>query len=452
MQKRSKLIYFHIDELKRDAVVASALRLQLERDGHRLVYGNRALTRWLHITRFFFDVIVVPRPHFLTYYHQQKWLKWDNQFVMLSTENIGIICKDEPTMARALLERDYFEGNESIVQRINAFCVWGRAQANALINCAPELTKKVHVVGHPRYDNLCVTPRTPRIRNRTRVGILLRANSINDYYGRSALDTFCTLFDDHFQYEYFNRTTNSYLVSRRAPASPAENIAVQALDTGVLLKIISRLNDPRYILSIRHHPRESNTAWNKVLKYVDPAIRCDMGLEPMTTWLSNQDVVVGSPTTVFYDASVAGVTPISIEYIDPRRRPLIGELWEDNNRLSPYIEKPKSIEDLVSKIDACEQHISADAYEVLHYETNYPECRQSIRAIADVLDQLNYLTRKSRPKTRAFLVEYIFMFITLMLSLKSKIRSEELTSSSFLLTRNISSEISNLVTPDRSSL
>ena len=121
-------IYFHIDELKRDAVVASALQKKFAKKGHKLVYGNRVSNRLLKYFHSAFDVIIVPRPHILNDNWGDSWMKWDSRFVMLSSESLGIICQDHHVMARALLEKDFFEGKKEYVDRIDAFCLWGTKQ------------------------------------------------------------------------------------------------------------------------------------------------------------------------------------------------------------------------------------------------------------------------------------------------------------------------------------
>ena len=83
-------IYFHIDELKRDAVVASALK-KFDKKGHMLVYRNRVSNRLLKYFHSSFDVIVVPRPHVLYDNWGEDWLSWNLRFVTLSTESLGII-------------------------------------------------------------------------------------------------------------------------------------------------------------------------------------------------------------------------------------------------------------------------------------------------------------------------------------------------------------------------
>jgi hypothetical protein len=128
-----------IDELNRDAVVASALKKKFAEKGHYLVYGNRASNRLLKYFHGAFDVIVFPRPHLIYDNWGEDWLTWKARFVTLSTENVGIICKDHQVMAKTLLEREYFEGDRKYVERIDAFCFWGSKQLQAVKDFAPEV-------------------------------------------------------------------------------------------------------------------------------------------------------------------------------------------------------------------------------------------------------------------------------------------------------------------------
>ena len=193
-------IYFHIDELKRDAVVASALQKKFAKKGHKLVYGNRVSNRLLKYFHSAFDVIIVPRPHVLNDCWGDSWMKWDSRFVMLSSESLGIICKDHHVMARTLLEKDFFEGKKEYVDRIDAFCLWGTKQLQAVKEYAGEIVEKCHVVGHPRHDKNCLSKASVNQSKKKTIGVITRSVVLNDYFGRSALDTFTTLFDDHFQY------------------------------------------------------------------------------------------------------------------------------------------------------------------------------------------------------------------------------------------------------------
>jgi surface carbohydrate biosynthesis protein len=382
-------IYFMIDELSRDAVVASALKKKFAEKGHHLVYGNRASNRLLKYFHGAFDVIVFPRPHLIYDNWGEDWLTWKARFVTLSTENVGIICKDHQVMAKTLLEREYFEGDRKYVDRIDAFCFWGSKQLQAVKDYATEVAHKCHVVGHPRHDSLCIKrPKEERVALRGRkksVGVITRAVALNDYFKRSPMDWYATIFDDHVNYEFRNKITGESLPSKRAAASPANMLVVQAIDVENTLKIISLLLQAGHQVSVRIHPKEDSNVWRYIFK------RCKLNAEisapslPITDWLQDRDYIFGPPSTSFYDGVMMGVTPISICNLDPRRKASTSELWEENNRLMDHVFKPESIEDLLHYIDAGVRNVdSPEILNILADEANFPACSNALNQVVEV--------------------------------------------------------------------
>ena len=379
-------IYFMIDELNRDAVVASALKKKFAEKGHHLVYGNRASNRLLKYFHGAFDVIVFPRPHLIYDNWGDDWLTWKARFVTLSTESLGIICKDRQVMAKTLLDREYFEGKRQYVERIDAFCFWGSKQLQAVKDYAPEVAHKCHVVGHPRHDGLCMKrPQEERVELRgmkKSVGVITRAVALNDYFKRSPLDWYTTLFDDHVNYEFLNKITGEKLLSKRAAVSPANMLVVQAIDVENTLKIINDLLQAGHQVSLRIHPKDDSDTWRDVLR------RCKLNAEisdpalPITDWLQGHDYIFGPPSTSFYDGVMLGVTPISICSLDARRQASIGELWEENNQLMDHVFKPKSIEELLRYINTDTRNFdSLEILGILKEEADFPAC-------ANVLDKV----------------------------------------------------------------
>jgi surface carbohydrate biosynthesis protein len=382
-------IYFMIDELNRDAVVASALKKKFAEKGHHLVYGNRASNRLLKYFHGAFDVIVFPRPHLIYDNWGEDWLTWKARFVTLSTESLGIISKDHQVMAKTLLDREYFEGKRKYVERIDALCFWGDKQLQAVKDYAPEVAHKCHVVGHPRHDGLCVKrPKEERgaLRGTKKsVGVITRAVALNDYFKRSPMDWYATIFDDHVNYEFHNKITGEKLLSKRATVSPANMLVVQAIDVENTLKIINNLLQAGHQVSLRIHPKDDSNIWRDVLR------RCKLNAEisdpalPITDWLQGHDYIFGPPSTSFYDGVMLGVTPISICNLDSRRRESIGELWEENNCLMDHVFKPESIDDLLQYIDAGVRNVdSPEILNILADEANFPACAHALDQVVDV--------------------------------------------------------------------
>lgn len=406
------VIYFHIDELNRDSIVASALRVKLAKNGDILIYGNRLVARLVKIFHVFFDIIIVPRPHFLYDLWGNSYQDWNVKIIMLSTESLGIICKDYKVMARTLLEKGYFENDKSVVNRIDAFCIWGTRQFEAINKYAQEQISKFHVVGHPRHDKLCVEFQiNKQFNTKKRIGIVTRSVSINDYQGRSTLDSFSTLLDNHFQYEYFNKQTGDNLKSTRPGAYPAETVAVTALDTAALIKIISRLNENDHEIHLRPHPKEDLSVWYKIFSSNNIKLTISDPFEPITHWLKRVDFLIGPPSTSFYDAIMLGVSPISINLIDTRRNVFIGELWEDNNRLMSSITQPTSIEELLALINKNEiSKPCPEALKVINEEASFPNCQSSLDKVVNVCNSLPIKEYKNSKFIFIFLFSrYIFL-------------------------------------------
>lgn len=445
-------IYFHIDEFNRDAIVASALKKRLVDTDHRIIYGNRLSNRVLKYFHRAFDIIVLPRPHFLYDNWGDDWLEWNCKFVMLSTENLGIICKDHRVMARTLLEKDYFEGDKKYTHRIDAFCVWGKKQRNAICEYAPELIHKFHVVGHPRHDSSCfVSLKENSQKNKIVIGITPRAVGLNDYFGRSALDSFSTMLDSHFQYEYQNLKTGEEYKSTRVAAYPAENTAVQAIDVGLILEIVKEIecNSLEVEIQIRPHPKENLNVWQNLLSKGGLKAKLVSSREPITHWLNSIDYLVGPPSTTFYDAIMRGTTPISIEAIDKRRKLFISDLWEDNNRLMPYIYKPSSIPELVAYIKKRKKLIFDDSIaKVLKEEANFPDCESSLKKFCDVLVSFTIPNRFGVTKHINLLGFFLArIFFNNLWLLRSLLINRRPNSTMFVVNRKASSLIDKMTQP-----
>ncbi|MDA9069031.1 hypothetical protein N9K42_05305 [Gammaproteobacteria bacterium] len=436
-------IYFHIDELKRDSIVASGLKKKFKALGHNLVYGNRVIGPLLKIFHGAFDVIVLPRPHFIADILGRESLDWNQKVVILSTESLGIICKDHEVMARTLLEDSFFNDDPSYVNKISAFCLWGERQKKAIDTYAPEISKKCHIIGHPRHDDCALRNSSRASKKLKNIGIVTRANGLNDYYGRMAIESFEVLFDDHFQFEYINQKSGRKLKSTRPSAYPRNNLIVQSYDTQNLLKIMKALNQQDCKISVRCHPKENLTVWEELFKKCEIEVKISDSMAPITHWLEDIDVVIGPPSTTFYDAAIELTPCISIANIDQSRSQYIGELWEEKNELMKDIIAPDSIEEIITQaLVADELVLSESIQKTLKSEADFPECRQSLDKFVDICIEIATPV-KPRPVLVALYKITSSIYFTLW-AIKNLIISREANSSRFTLSRSTISFIDSL--------
>lgn len=189
------IVYFFIDELNRDSITAKKLKERLNKRKHHIFYGSRTTINFLKYFHSFFDVIVIPRPSFLIQHFGDAWLKWKTKIVTLSTESIGIRAENPYYWATVALEKEYMEGNKKYANKIDLFALWGTKQLKALEKYAPQLKKKFLLIGHPRYDSVNFE-NYKKVSKKKIIGVITRANIINDYYERSIIDFFSIDLDE----------------------------------------------------------------------------------------------------------------------------------------------------------------------------------------------------------------------------------------------------------------
>lgn len=439
-------IYFHIDELKRDAIVASALKKKFRALGHNIVYGNRITGPILKLFHNAFDIIVFPRPHFIHDMLGDDSLNWDQEIVMLSSESLGIICKDYEVMARTLLEDNYFNDDTKYIDKIAAFCLWGARQKKAIEMFAPDVLKKCSIVGHPRHDGSSLKNSQKKQTKTRNIGFVTRANGLNDYYGRMAIEGFEVLFDDHFQYEYINKKTGKKLKSNRNVAQPRNNLIVQSYDTENMLKIMKAFDGKDCKLFVRCHPKENLDVWRYLFKKCSIDIEVSDSFIPITHWLEGIDVVIGPPSTTFYDAAIEETRCISIINLDKNRLNYIGELWEENNELMKDISAPQTIQEILDDAMMDKDFtLTASLKETLMREADYPECRNSLDKFVNICIDINM--HKSFKKTRninLFLYKTVSFIYQKMWSVKSFIIQRDENSSMYTFKKSTLNFIDNL--------
>ena len=445
-----KFIYFHIDELNRDAVTASVVRDEAKKRGWNVIYGNRASSKLLKYFESVFDVVVLPKPTFLKQifgYNNIPALK--SKYIMLYTENIGIIANNNyPKMLlKGALDEEFMSGNQACVEKVSAFCFWGSQVQELVKKSYLDLAHKCYIVGHPRHDTRALVG---TVNTRNTVGVISRYCLLNDYCDRNPI---LNIFDRYMKttlYEYNNAKAGDFLLWERRGERPEDDLYLEAIDVKSTVQIISRLNQAGYKVSFKVHPRENFLTWSKVFSLHGLNVESVCSQVPFTHWAASQICVIGSPSTTFYDCLMVGVTPVSIANLVPRRNEFVSRLYEENNKLSPHIESPTSIDDILSLVRKSEDNfeISPATIDVLKLEANYPHCRDSGVRVGDVI-QICLLSARTRTlKMTLGVYLYIllsFVLITAVQLYRAIITRSVSHSANFLLTNSVVEKINKLV-------
>ncbi|MBU6176798.1 MAG: hypothetical protein KGO80_03450 [Bacteroidetes bacterium] len=346
MQKDMMTLYFHIDELGRDAIVASALNRIGKEHGVTVVYGNRKMTRLIkHIN--FFDAIILPSIlHFKQYFPRLDQIP-SNVFI-LPTEAVG-----QATQTLGRINAKYF-GNDQIKDEpwhraVKGFLLWGSDHLLSFKNQHDSYLQKCSVVGHPRLSSYCIAPHKRNSSNDGKIciGFVSRFGEINTFDGRSNFDF---MYGGMRYFDYFHPKFDN---------SPdhldVEDILyTELIDFRIFLTIIDMLNPDRFEFFVRPHPRENAFQWESFLEKHGINAQVSDRFLPFTSWLSKVDIIVSPPSTSFYDILSQGRTVICIDKIITKRAEHIFAESDDRNVILDYIYRPTSFKEVVDVIESFE--------------------------------------------------------------------------------------------------
>lgn len=336
------LVYFHIDELARDAVVAAALKAELKKRGGKLIYGNRFTTDYVLRRMNIFDAVILPSLlHFYGAFSDADALP-SNVFI-LQTEAIG-----QATGTLKRLNGKYF-GDEPVKydpwhKAVRGYLLWGAAHLNSFHEYHPEYLSKCKVVGHPRLSHQCKGNPVKRKDKRPVIGFVSRFNLLSPFDGRTP----------------FESTVSSMRFGKRAmpiyEGSPDKDVEdmfyTEVMDFRVMLQIMLTLDPRRYRIAVRPHPRENRLGWQRLAHKLGLNITVSDWDKPFAHWLGEIDHVVTPPSTSLYDIFFHGRRPIVIDRVVSRRADHILAQSDDRNQILEGICRPNSVEEVMRLLES----------------------------------------------------------------------------------------------------
>ena len=395
------LVYYHIDELSRDAIVASALREELKKVGGKLIYGNRATTRRLRHFNIF-DVVILPGiDYYMNAYPDPNHLP-DN-IVILPTEAVG-----EAT-PRLRINVKYFGNDHEACapwhKTIAMYLLWGFTHLKSFQNYYPAYLDKCKVVGHPRLADACVAPARSKSNSKVVIGFATRFSMLNPFDQRP-----------FFSVIYDGMKAKGKLVPlffENSENHDVEDIVyTEAVDTRVFFSLMRALDPEKYSLSIRVHPRENKERWLDFIRKYDLNAVVSKWDDPFSVWSRSVDIVVSPPSTSFYDLLYCGMNPICIRDVVPLKEKHILTESDDNNQILSHIYRPKSVDEIVETIHSGKvPDLSKGAEEILEGQAGISIAKNSISNIATAICSLPKNRRSAVVRSRRLLPFVIFAVV-----------------------------------------
>jgi surface carbohydrate biosynthesis protein len=456
------IIYFHIDELNRDSIVASALKSICTSNGWTLVYGNRRTKKLLCALEVHFDFIILPKPHFIkALFSDKQVLLMKRKIIILYTENIGIIAdvRYPKVLLTGALNSEFMSGDTKYVEKVAAFCFWGRQVKELVVDHFPNLGSICHVVGHPRHNNIALKNKLNQKQiSEKSIGIVTRFNILNDYQNVNPAFYIKNIQKSKQTYEFMNLATNEFLKYERRGSDAPGDIFNEAIDMHITLELITLLASQGKKVSLKIHPRENSDFYRNFLDDLKDHVEIEDPFTPFVDWAIKQTYIIGAVSTSFYDCYMLNILPISTIRIDSDRMLRIKSVYDENNNLMNHVYCPQSFKELLDyveidpAINLAKSFSNPDLNKILNLETNYPNQEESLINLVDIIKNLSsFIDISSRNKTKVVLIKtlsYFYYEISYVFYTIKKLfppSNSPLNSSNFFLNFRIRKQINKLI-------
>lgn len=431
------LVYFHIDELARDAIVAAALKKELKKRGGELIYGNRFTTDYILRHWNVFDAVVLPSLlHFYGAFPDPNTLP-TNVFI-LQTEAIG-----QGTRTLRRINGKYFgdepEKYDPWHKAVCGYLLWGPAHLNAFNEFHPEYLPKCKVVGHPRLSYLCKGAPKMQVNDRPVVGFVSRFNLLNPFDARAPFESIVSSM------RFGKKTAPLY---EGSPDKDVEDLFyTEVIDFRMMLQIIMNIDRERFRISVRPHPRENRLGWWRLSRKLGLDITVSDWDKPFGHWLSEVDHIVTPPSTGLYDIFFHGHRPIVIDQLVTKRSDHTLAQSDDRNQILDGICRPKSVDEVVHLLE--EGKLPRPPKDVSRLLQEQVGADIANHSTSNILDAIAELISRTRPLRRNVGALFIWRLTVIVLSelknVKARLQLKPEQGSSFNLTIKRSAWIDRLL-------
>jgi surface carbohydrate biosynthesis protein len=381
-----KTVYFHIDEVARDAVVASALKIKLEKYGIKLFYGNRNFESLFKKIHFPFDLAIFPSVDLVesTFVSPERV---NFPIFILPTESVTGRPETRYRLVQHLLGTNYaIRAKEDWLNKITHFCLWGEKHLNIIENIMPEIINRCSVIGHPRHDSYCLIKNNHTVQIKKNIGLVSRFDILNIFDGRSNLN---------FIYDMMKKRNKPLEYFQVDDRDVEDMWYVMVQDLKIFFTLIDNIDDEKFSISIRIHPRENRYNWENLVKLKNLPIQIAQWDEPFNHWLEKQDIIITTPSTSLYDCALRGKRAITIQNIFEHREEHTNIKSDDYDPILSFFESASSFKELLELLST--ENIIDPPKQLLQLmkdETNYPESHKSLDNLSNIINNVKPTLKK----------------------------------------------------------
>lgn len=376
---RQARILIHLDERRRDFPVLAALKILLERAGHRVILSTRRHTL-LYLRRVAFDAIIVPYMEHIPY-GDIPAISARSKIYMLPTE--GILFNEGPLLLK-------YAGGENPklwdrqIRAVKRFFLWGNYSRRILLNTGKFREDQLAAVGGPRMDFFLAGPTAEE-------KALSDPRALGGITGFSLTNSFRPM--DPFQRVDAGRVVRGLYES---PTRQVEDrLWIETAWVRVWLQFFDECRERGERIRLRVHHRENLQSYGYLRRKYASVLSFDGQDLPFESWLDRLGILLGYNSTTFFEAVALGKPAISMEgLIGPRLQDHTDSFVMNHYPIMDHLETPGSFDELfdfIARVRRGEWEAATaygpEAQAILRDVCHYPRSNSALAEIVETIQR-----------------------------------------------------------------
>ena len=285
---KNKIILIHIDSIRREYLSSWLLAEKFKEKGYNVLLSSRHSTGRL-LKLFTPSVFISTHAFTIKFKNLYRLKKRGTKIYINEVEGID----NEYGVSTTYPE--IFCGEKIDYNIFSGIFVWGKFTFNYLNKKNIINEKNLYRTGSIRQSKLC-RPVVKEHKEKV-IGIIARFEIINTYDRRHPFSNLLNLDPEDVDWRWY-----------------FERCAIDSETFSIIFKLIKKLIENGYKVSLRPHPNENINAYGKLKIAFGPLFEIDNSFD-INEWLSSVSLVVGPTSTAFTEPYLAKIPIISISKI-----------------------------------------------------------------------------------------------------------------------------------------
>lgn len=281
---KNNIIVIHIDSVRREYLSSWILGQKFKENGFHVMFTSRHSTK--RLLKYFSPKIFITTHAFTINYNLIKSIVLKGTHIYINeVEGVDFESGVMSTYP------EYIDNQKVDYNLFSGIFVWNQFTHNWLLKNKVIDKEKIFLSGSIRQSKYCYKKNEKR--KKPIIGFLSRFELINTYDNRHLFDNLKSIDPEDKNITWWY-----------------ERISIDSEVFSIFYKLISKLIENGYKISIRPHPNENKSSYENLKSFFGESFIIDNSIS-INEWLSKVDVIFGTTSSAFTEAYLNNIPVIS---------------------------------------------------------------------------------------------------------------------------------------------